>query len=205
MALRMMKRKGGVIDVMLRKTYRSIFSLILTVSMILGMCLPVRADSEEQEPVYDTYVSTGDNLWVAETPPIDTPEAIDALLDLFEDFGYRRIYWRGLQQALWNKVMVTRDEAVRYVGAIESYRELYKNFNPDKYLVQEAHKRGMEVWGVSTLQDWGASGDTPINFYPAHYEADFRLQNPDWVPKDKHGFMEQGGAVEFPTQKPEGI
>ncbi len=180
-----------------KKTRRSVLSLMLAFSMLLGFCLPVGAAEGGQEPIYDTYVSTGDNLWVADTPPMDTPAAIDAMLDMFEDFGYRRIYWRGLQQSLWNQVMETRDEAVRYVGAIEGIRALYDGFNPDKYFVQEAHKRGMEVWGVSTLQDWGGAGDTPINFYPAHYEADFRVANPDWAPKDKYGLMEQGGTVDF--------
>jgi HEAT repeat protein/uncharacterized lipoprotein YddW (UPF0748 family) len=77
-------------------------------------------------------------------------------------------------------------------------RYLYKEVDPDKTAVEAAHKRGMEIWGVGAMFDWGCQADAPcFGDYPHFAESMLRIQHPEWVPVDRHGAMGQGGAIEL--------
>ena len=162
--------------------------------------VPTILDPED----YKIYISvtTGDMIW-GQDYSFDTPEAIDEFLDVLQDMGFSRIYWRGLQMAVMANQLTVRPESnIRMMYQAINYDANYSentNFGGltiDQYLVQEAHKRGMEVIGQTTLADFGGLGDSTLTNYPyAHYS--YHMENPEWSPVDEWGVMRQGGAVEF--------
>ncbi|MBN2455648.1 MAG: HEAT repeat domain-containing protein [Sedimentisphaerales bacterium] len=150
------------------------------------------------EQIIDCYISTGDNDWLSEWLPIDSKASMEASFDLLKALGIRRIYWRGLQEAAWLETMHDRQENCKYYSFWQWDRQLYKRLEPDKLAVKTAHKRGMEIWGVGSLADFGGPADSPcFNDYPHNSEAKFRLKHPEWVPTDKYGILKQNGPVEF--------
>jgi 3-methyladenine DNA glycosylase AlkD len=149
-------------------------------------------------PILDCFISTGDNHWMGSRLPIDSKASIEASFDLLKRLGVRRIYWRGLQEACWLDTIVAREENCRYASWWKWGRQLYKEVDPDKTAVEAAHKRGMEIWGVGTMFDWGAAADTPcFGDFPHNSESRLRQQHPEWVPVDKRGVLRQGGPIEF--------
>lgn len=151
------------------------------------------------QPVIDAYISTGDNHWLGSSLPIDSPQSIaDTMGFLKEVNGVQRVYWRGLEEATWVQSMLERPENPRYYSFWQWIRRLYRDVDPDKLAVQAAHQRGMQIWGVATMFDWGAQADTPgFGDYPANAESKLRLAHPEWVPVDRQGFRRQGGPIEL--------
>lgn len=147
----------------------------------------------------DVFVSTGDNHFLGSSLPIDSPASIAATFDLFRDVQRtRRVYWRGLEEACWLRTMHARSENPRYFSLWQWMQHLYSVGNPDQLAVQAARERGMEIWGVGTLWDWGAPADTPVfGDYPFPFESSLRLAHPEWAPADRHGARSQGGPIEL--------
>jgi len=170
----------------------SLALLVLTATLLA-------ADASPAKPVIlDCYVSTGDNHWLGSSLPIDSKASIEATFDLFKKLGMRRIYWRGLQEAAWLDTMQFREENCRYASFWKYLLRLYKEVDVDRLAVEAAHKRGMEIWGVGTMFDWGASADTPcFGDFPHNSESRLRQRHPEWFPVDKHGVLRQGGPIEF--------
>jgi hypothetical protein len=157
------------------------------------------ASSPAAEPIIDVYVSTGDNHFLGSSLPIDSPASIEATFDLFKNVNHaRRIYWRGLEEASWVSTMHARPENCRYYSLWEWLQTLYAEVKPDQLAVKAAHARGMEIWGMGSLWDWGAAPDTPgFGDYPFCYESKLRLEHPEWAPADRHGVRRQGGPIEL--------
>jgi hypothetical protein len=156
------------------------------------------AGGQPPAPNLGCYISTGDNHWLGESLPVDSPASIEASFDLLAQLGVRRVYWRGLEEATWIDTMQVREENCRYASAFRWFRQLYRDVRPDRLAVAAAHRRGMEIWGVGTLVDWGNSADVPgFGDFPAGYESRLRLEHPEWVPVDRSGLLRQGGPIEF--------
>lgn len=151
------------------------------------------------QPTVDVYVSTGDNHYLGSSLPIDSPASIEASFDLFREVNHaRRIYWRGLEASCWLATMQARPENPRYFSFFEWLRELYATVNPDLLAVKAARSRGMEIWGMGSLFDWGSSMDTPgFNDYPFAFESSLRLEHPEWAPVNRQGTRHQGGPIEL--------
>lgn len=151
-----------------------------------------------ENPRPGCYISTGDNHWLASSLPIDSPESIRASFDFLKGLGIRRVYWRGLQEAAWLETLQIREENCRYAGFWRWAKKLYAEVDPDRLAVEAAHARGMEIWGVSALFDWGGGADTPCSGdYPHQGESRLRIENPEWVPVDRRGVLRQGGPIEL--------
>ena len=173
---------------------KSILRLFLAAAFVVCGIAPTAAD----EPPLHCYISTGDNQWLGQSLPIDSPASIEASFDLLHRLGVKRVYWRGLEAATWVEGHRERPESVRYYEFWKWLRRLYENVEPDRLAVEAAHKHGMEIWGVGNLVDWGASADTPpFKHYPFNSESRLRIDNPEWVPTDKSGLLKQGGPVEL--------
>ncbi len=151
------------------------------------------------QPILDAYLSTGDNHWLGSSLPIDSPQSIEDTFEFLQvACGAQRVYWRGLEESLWVQTMAERPENCRYYSFWQWMRRLYREVDPDVLAVKAAKKRGMEIWGVGSLFDWGAQADTPgFGDYPANAESKLRLLHPEWVPVDRQGFRKQGGPIEL--------
>lgn len=166
--------------------------------LILAACIAA-ASLHAGEPVIDVFVSTGDNHYLGSSLPIDSPASIAATFDLFKNVNHaRRVYWRGLEASCWLATMHARAENPRYFSFFEWLRELYATVSPDTLAVKAARARGMEIWGMGSLFDWGSQMDTPgFNDYPFAFESTLRLTHPEWAPVDRHGARRQGGPIEL--------
>lgn len=156
------------------------------------------ATPAEEPPLLHCYISTGDNHWLGQSLPIDSPASVEASFDLLQRLGVKRVYWRGLEAATWVEGHRERPESVRYFEFWKWLRWLYENVEPDRLAVEAAHKRGMEIWGVANLVDWGSSADTPpFKHCPFNSESRLRIEHPEWIPADKSGLLKQGGPLEL--------
>jgi len=175
------------------KKFLSIILLFLPCTLI------AQDETSKAAPIIDIYVSTGDNHFLGSSLPIDSPASIDATFDLFRDVHQaRRIYWRGHQATCWQRTMHARPENPRSYSFWTWLNKLYQTHQPDQLAVQAAKKRGMEIWGMGTLWDWGSPADTPaFTDYPFCFESKLKLENPEWAPVDKHGVRVQGGPIEL--------
>lgn len=154
--------------------------------------------AEPNVPQIGCFISTGDNHWLGESLPIDSPAAIEDSMALLARLGVKCVYWRGLEEATWMETMTSRPENCRYDSAFHWFHQLYRDVHPDKLAVEAAHRHGMEIWGVGTLVDWQGPGDTPnFNDFPNGFESRLRLDHPEWVPRDRSGLLKQCGPIEF--------
>ena len=78
------------------------------------------------------YISTGDNHWVGSWLPIDSKASIEASMDFLAGLGVNRIYWRGLEEALYVDSAREREENVRYASFWRWIRKLYAEVDPDR-------------------------------------------------------------------------
>ncbi|MFZ2639922.1 MAG: HEAT repeat domain-containing protein [Verrucomicrobiia bacterium] len=160
--------------------------------------LPAADAPPSKPPTLDCFISTGDNHWMGSWLPIDSKASIEASFELLKRLGVRRVYWRGLQEAAWLETMQFREENCRYASFWKYLQRLDKHVDVDRLAVKAAHKRGMEIWGVGTMFDWGSAADTPcFGDFPHNSESRLRQRHPEWVPVDKHGVLRQGGPIEF--------
>ncbi len=170
-------------------------------AVTLTLCCAALAQ-QEGAPAAETplhcYISTGDHHWMAAALPIDSQASINASFDMLRAQGIRRIYWRGLQEATAIATMHAREENFRYATWVSWARHLIEDLGIERMAVEAAHARGMELWGVGTLGDWGCSADTPgFNDFPWFWESTLRIEHPEWVPVDKYGYRRQGGPIEL--------
>ncbi|HYF35989.1 MAG TPA: HEAT repeat domain-containing protein, partial [Prosthecobacter sp.] len=165
---------------------------LITAALLLPSLLHAQAD-------LDAYISTGDNHWLGSSLPVDSARSIEDTFEFLNKVcAVKRVYWRGLEEATWVQTFDERPENCRYYSFWQWIRRLYRDVDPDVLAAQAARKRGMELWGVATMFDWGAQADTPgFGDYPNNSESRLRLQHPEWVPIDRHGFRRQGGPIEL--------
>ncbi|HSU67726.1 MAG TPA: HEAT repeat domain-containing protein [Tepidisphaeraceae bacterium] len=169
----------------------------LAIAILFSITRPTAA-AERKGPI-DAYISTGDAHWVSSLLPCDSPASIEASFDVLKNVtGARRVYWRGLEEATWVASMQERPENPRYYSFWQWIREVYRQTDPDKRAVAAAHARGMEIWGMATMFDWGGGGDTPCSGdFPMNCESRLRKEHPEWAPIDRHGIRRQGGPIEL--------
>ncbi len=173
-------------------------AVVVLASATLLTALPAARQALGATPVIDHYISTGDNQFVGTFLPVDTPAGINASFDLLKEvYGTRRIYWRGLQESAYIQA-VPRPENVMMNRNIVNSRDLLVNQQMNQVAVAAAHARGMQIWGLSTIYDWGAAAkDSIFTGFPGEYEHPLRFDHPDWIPVDKYGDRRQGGPIEL--------
>ena len=171
---------------------------LLTVFLFLIIAI-ISFRATAQEKSCDAYISSGDNHWLGSSLAMDSPKSIHDSLEMLRDtLGMKILYWRGLQEAAWAYTAVPREENFRYATFHKWSHYLIKQKKLEPMLVKIAKKLGIEIWGVSTLGDWGSTADTPcFNDFPFNNESKLRLEHPEWVPIDKYGKRRQGGTIEL--------
>lgn len=147
------------------------------------------------------YFSNGDNEILFNEPPIDSPEAIDEVLDVLKKaYGVKRIYWRAPQvdQILYKGVF--REEAAHHGPWGKWMNHLFADLKTGDYMISAAKARGMEVWGVAALFDHGSQAyvEYPTKGYgPFFFESAIRLKYPEAIPVDRAGIRRMSGPICF--------
>lgn len=163
------------------------------------VALAFAAAEAEEKPLAGCYISTGDNDWLWESPPVQSQASIEAVFDsLRKAHGVDRVYWRGFQSECIADGYLVRPE--NFLGAAfwEWERHLAKEVGTSKLAVRAAHERGMEIWGFTALFDHGAhaASDAVKGMGPSPMESRLRMEHPEWVPVDRHGIRRQAGPIE---------
>lgn len=164
--------------------------------LLLTLCFGTRA---ADKAILDAYISTGDNHWLGESLAIDSDKSIDDAFDMLKNLLHtRRVYWRGLQEAIMVRDFNYREQNYRYNSSRQWFSYLINDFRIEQKAAATAKKYGMEFWGIANLMDWGSTADTPgYNDYPFFGELKLREEHPEWVPVDKYSMRRQGGVIEF--------
>lgn len=159
--------------------------------------LPAQGDE-----ILTVAISNGDNDIVFNRPPLDSRENIDAFFDVLKElYGARRIYWRAGQIEQLVNHSKARPENVTFHFLWDYLHRLYNDpdFNPSRAGVASAKERGMEIWAWCALFDHGGQAvvDTRKGTGPSPVEAHIRLENPEWIPVDRHGIRRMSGGICF--------
>jgi hypothetical protein len=142
----------------------------------------------------------GDNQWVSDWPPIDSPATVEALFEwLSRTYGVRRVYWRGEQDRMWLRNYLLRPENPLYFDFYRSWlRPLVEGVKTNDLAVAAARRRGMEIYVFDGLFEHGAQGDTGgCGMFPYQGEDRLRLEHPEWCPVDQWGERRCPGPIEF--------
>ena len=167
--------------------------------LALGLFAISSAIAAPKDEYSNAYISSGDNHFLGNSLAMDSEKSLYDGLEMLQNvFGARILYWRGMQEAAWAYKTMGREDNFRMSTFLKWSRHLINEEKLEPMIVRNAKKLGMEVWGVSTLGDWGSTADTPcFNDYPFSNESMLRVEHPEWVPVDKYGKRRQGGTIEF--------
>ena len=181
------------------KIQKIVMKFLLALCVLGSATSWAAAETGTLAQVKGVFISTGDNHWLGQSLAVDTPASIADAFDMFKNvWGIQRVYWRGMQEAAWAETFTVREDSFRCAAFDKWFGHLIKQQRLEKVAADIAHARKMELWGVSTLGDWGASADTPSFYdFPFHAECKLRLEHPEWVPVDKYGYRRQGGTIEL--------
>lgn len=159
--------------------------------------VPAALDNEKAA----VYFSNGDNEIFFNVAPIDSPGAIDELLDILKQvYGIKRIYWRAPQidQIIYQSV--TRPEASHHGPWLSYMDHLFAELGTGDHMIRAASKRGMEVWGVASLFDHGSQAYIEYpnkGMGPFFTENKIRVEHPEWIPVDRAGIRRMSGPICF--------
>ena len=147
------------------------------------------------------YFSNGDNEIFFNVAPIDSPGAIDEVLDVLKEaYGVQRIYWRAPQidQIIYQSV--TRPEASHHGPWLTYMDHLFADLDTGDHMIRAAKKRDMQVWGVASLFDHGSQAHIEYpnkGMGPFFTENRIRVEHPEWVPVDRAGIRRMSGPICF--------
>ena len=147
------------------------------------------------------YFSNGDNEIMFNKAPVDSPGAIDEILDVLKQaYGVKRIYWRAPQidQIIYQSDI--RYEASHHGPWLTYMDHLFADLDTGDHMIRAARERGMEVWGVASLFDHGshASIEYPNKgMGPFFTENKIRVEHPEWIPIDRAGIRRMSGPICF--------
>ena len=158
---------------------------MLTALLAAGMLGPLAQPGEQK---IDVYCSTGDHLWVAEREPVDSPAAVEAMMEwMAETYGTRRLYWRAGGTEIWDRhYQVGEDCPAQYDWAINWKRRLFREQHLNEAAVAAAKQRGMEIYLYTGLFEHGVQPDVGI-IAPYLIEDSLRIEHPEWCMLDRWG------------------
>src|SRR5437588_255905 len=166
----------------------------------LSLCR-VRLDVAQPGPPHlFAYVTCGDNQWNLDSLPVDSPATVQAIFEFLSDnFGLKRIYWRGEQDRMLLRNCRFRPESpVYYEHFVKWLGHLDNELKLNDIAVASAHRRGMEIYIFDGRLDLGATADTSGDgLYPYVREDRLRIEHPEWVPLDRWGERIAPGPIEY--------
>ncbi|MBI3922543.1 MAG: HEAT repeat domain-containing protein [Armatimonadetes bacterium] len=171
---------------------------ILPAAMVVTLC-PAAIAQPGRQRVY-AYASVGDNQWVSDWPPIDSPATVEALFEwLSKTYAVKRMYWRGEQDRMWIQQYMFRPEIPLYYDYWTSWqRYLSERVKTDDLAIAAAHRRGMQIYIFDGLFEHSAQGDAGgCGMFPYQCEDKLRVEHPEWCPVDRWGERVAPGPIEF--------
>ena len=173
--------------------------LTITTVLFAGLICALDAAKTKQKdiPKLDCFISAGDNHWLADFISVDSPAAINDTLDILKNvMKVKRFYWRGMQEVSRNRNAILNPHSPRYHNSWKWIDSLLNKVKTEKLIVSLAKKKGIEIWGVDSLTEFGGPADTNCyTDFPYSFTTKFRKSNPEWAPVDKYGFRRQAGPL----------
>ena len=138
------------------------------------------------------FCGAGDNLWNPAVEPVDSPEAIESMLEwMNKSYGIDRIYWRALKE--WS-TMRTDGFAPENLECHGWWRLMVDKYDIDRVVVESAHKKGMEAFFYTGIYEHGLP---PESWGPYFFEFPIRMQHPEWCEIDRFGERRAPGPISF--------
>lgn len=167
---------------------------------VLGVTASPPAGAQPGQQRLYAYTSAGDNQWVSDWPPLDSPATVEALVEwLSRTYGVKRLYWRGEQDRMWLEYYQFRPEIPLYYDFwLNWLRHLTWKVGTDDLAVAAAHRLGMQIYIFDGLFEHAAQGDAGgCGMFPYQCEDKLRIEHPEWCPVDRWGERVSPGPIEF--------
>ena len=146
------------------------------------------------------YVTTGDAQWDSRYEPLDSVETISSFFEHLAAVQHvSRVYWRGGRSLTHLKNFLFRQEnPQRYDYWTDWEHHLNVDLDLNRVAEREAHRRGIEIFMIEALFDFGGTGETEYGGQLPFYGEDrIRLDHPEWIPVDRWGDRRQAGTIEL--------
>ena len=178
---------------------------LMSFRCLLGLLLLILTSgpSHTAEPLdgnpRTVYFTVGDAQDLLEFPPLDSRTSISAVFEtLQQQWQVERVWWRGGQDEIWGEEFVIRPESRQFAKVWDWWRDLqYRTVGTNRIAVEEAHRRGMQIWLTHGLFDNGSQADAGYSGFPYAVEDKLRVDHPEWAPANRWGTWRQGGPIEF--------
>jgi hypothetical protein len=143
------------------------------------------------------YCSYGDHLVSPKKEPVDSPAAVEAMIEwMARSYGMRRMYWRGGGEELWDHSMQFGKETPFVYDLEARWRRDTFRKGTTRAVVSAAKKFGMDIYMYASLFDYGVQPDIGI-IGPYLFEDRARIEHPDWCMADRWGERRCPGPIEF--------
>ncbi|NPV46530.1 MAG: hypothetical protein HPY69_06215 [Armatimonadetes bacterium] len=174
------------------------WTVSLAGTLLLAISALAHAQGKHQR-LY-AYCSTGDNQWVSEWLPVDSPATIDAMFEWLRDtYGVQRMYWRGEQDRIWlENHLIRRENPLYHDWWTNWIGHLTRDVQTDKLAIEAARRQGMEIYAITGIFEHGAQGDVGgCAYFPYATEDRLRVEHPEWCPVDRWGERRAPGPIEW--------
>ncbi len=185
---------------------KSLLFLFLLLSIRTSQCAWSQT-SREKDPAHingvlkypvHVFCGTGDNLWVYDKEPVDSPEVIDAMFGwMTQTYQMKRMYWRGGQEDMWQKhFRMGKETVMDYDYGSEWAHHVYRKLEVSKAAVRAAKRTGSEIFMYTGLFEYGVQPDVGI-IGPHLFEDTLRINRPEWITTDRWGTRRAPGPIDF--------
>ena len=169
----------------------------LALTLALFALLPL-ARAQAGEAKSDCYISTGDNHWLGESLPIDSPGLDRGQFRSACAAGRATRVLARLEEATWMDTMQVCEENCRYASAFHWFHAALS-----RRASRSPGRRGGPSPGHGDLGRGNAGGlgrrgrRSQLRRFPQRFPVALAMEHPEWVPVDRSGLLRQGGPIEF--------
>lgn len=181
---------------------------ILLLLALGGCVLSLRAQPQPEPLTWSppkkgsVYFSPGSNNVRGDLIPLSSAQSIDEAFDgAQKTFGATRVLWRGLQEEDYDRHEEFRRDNLWLYEMWQWSKHLSLDLKLNRHAVGAAHRRGMTIWGLTSVFEFGAEPREGVyaamELGPATSEDRLRVRHREWIPTDRYGIRRQTGPLEF--------
>ncbi|AIE86624.1 PBS lyase HEAT domain protein repeat-containing protein [Fimbriimonas ginsengisoli Gsoil 348] len=172
-------------------------------ALMLAHGTPPHRAPKHQDAVPGTlsmYVSVPDSHYDPIWEPLDSNATIASFFERIANVQkVSKVFWRGAQGENYVNLGIHRKEnpsRFEFYSVWERY--LYDTVGVNRIAVQEAHRRGVQLYMMASLFDFGASPEAEYwDTLPYGVEDATLASHPEWKPIDRFGERRQPGPYEL--------